>query len=76
MPQRFKKDLWSTKVRKEVDDIIEKIKKLPFITKMMDGTLSLEHFGKYIGQDIKYYRKKIQKFLKNFLIAALKLLKY
>ena len=54
MPQRFKKDLWSTKVRKEVDDIIEKIKKLPFITKMMDGTLSLEHFGKYIGQDIFY----------------------
>lgn len=48
---------WSTKVRKEVDELIEKIKKLPFITKMMDGTLSLEHFGKYIGQDLFYCRE-------------------
>ena len=54
MPQGKQNELWSTKVRKEVDDIIEKIKHLPFITKMMDGTLSLEHFGKYIGQDIFY----------------------
>ena len=49
MPQGTNKELWSTKVRKEVNEIIEKIKKLPFITKMMDGTLPLEHFGKYIG---------------------------
>ena len=54
MPQGTNKELWSTKVRKEVNEIIEKIKKLPFITKMMDGTLPLEHFGKYIGQDIFY----------------------
>ena len=40
MPQGKQNELWSTKVRKEVDDIIEKIKHLPFITKMMDGTLS------------------------------------
>ena len=57
MPQGKQKELWSTKVRKEVDDIIEKIKQLPFITKMMDGTLSLENFGKYIGQDIFYCKE-------------------
>lgn len=54
MSQGTEKELWSTKVRKIVDEIIEKIKKLPFITKMMDGTLPLENFGKYIGQDVFY----------------------
>lgn len=54
MSEETKKELWSIKARKAVDDIIENIKKLPFITKMMDGTLSLDHFGKYIGQDIFY----------------------
>ena len=57
------KELWSTKVRKEVDELIEKIKKLPFITKIMDGTLPLEHFGKYIGQDV-FYCEEYSKSLK------------
>ena len=57
MPQGTENELWSIKVRKEVDDLITKIKNLPFIKKMMDGTLSLENFGKYIGQDIFYCKE-------------------
>ena len=52
MSEIKKKELWSIRARREVNDIIEKIKELPFIKGMMDGTLPLESFGKYIGQDI------------------------
>ena len=54
MSEIKKKELWSIRARREVNDIIEKIKELPFIKGMMDGTLPLESFGKYIGQDIFY----------------------
>ena len=54
MSEIKKKELWSIRARREVNDIIEKIKDLPFIKGMMDGTLPLESFGKYIGQDIFY----------------------
>jgi len=54
MSQTKKKELWSTKARREVSDIIEKIKELPFIKGMMDGTLPLKYFEKYIAQDILY----------------------
>ena len=45
---------WTDRARKNVNDIIENIKNLPFIQGMMNGTLQLESFGKYIGQDIFY----------------------
>ena len=57
------KEFWSNKVRKEVAELIEKYKKLPFITKMMDGTFSIEPFGKNIGQD-SFYCEKYSKSLK------------
>ena len=69
MPQGAGNELWSVKVRREIDGLIEKIKQLPFITKMMDGTLSLQHFGKYIGQDIFYckeYSKSLEILSKRF----------
>ena len=42
MSEIKKKELWSIRARREVNDIIEKIKELPFIKGMMDGTLPLE----------------------------------
>ena len=54
MKEEPKKEKWQERARREVDDIIEKIKKLPFITGLIDGTLSKEHFGKYVSQDIIY----------------------
>ena len=50
-------ELWSEKIHKEVNPILEEIKNHPFIKKMMDGTLPLEKFGKYIGQDIFYCKE-------------------
>ena len=63
MSQINNRELWSKKARREVSDIIEKIKELPFIKGMMDGTLPLESFGKYIGQDI-FYCEEYSKSLK------------
>ena len=72
MSQSNNKELWSTKARREVSDIIEKIKQLPFIKGMMDGTLSLKSFGKYIGQDIFY----CEEYSKSLKILSQRLRKY
>ncbi|AFM02677.1 putative transcription activator [Bernardetia litoralis DSM 6794] len=53
---------WYEKVNTQTDYILQKIKKHPFITELMDGSLSKDVFNFYINQDAQYlavYKKML-----------------
>jgi thiaminase/transcriptional activator TenA len=53
---------WFDRVTIKTDSILEKIKQHPFITELMDGTLSKEVFQFYVNQDSLYlseYKKTL-----------------
>ena len=45
---------WSISAWKAAEPVYEAILKLPFITELKEGTLSVERFNFYIGQDSLY----------------------